>query len=103
MANNFPEATALAELAGYRKLAEDWVSGNSSEPPESLTTWQTLNLINSYDALRAAAEAALTDLEDEHVTAILHRLGIMGRQSIESATDLLRAALHPQQEREGKS
>lgn len=92
MANESPEATVLTELAGYRKLAQDWVDGNSSEPPESLTTWQALDLITSYDSLRTAAEAAIKVLGMEFPGSIKRK----------AAIDQLRAALHPQQEQEGK-
>lgn len=50
-----------------------------------------ITAVNSYDALRAAAEAALKAIG----APIAHPLA-------QEALHLLRAALHPQQEQEGK-
>lgn len=102
MANEFPEATARPWRADYFQydaaevLGPDgvriggFVRRDHQHSPED-DAKLAVTAVNSYDALRTAAEEALRLIEDEHSHRLLPRRF--------RVRDQLRAALHPQPQR----
>lgn len=95
-------ASTESGRAEYRRLADRWLKGRSAEPPEPLTTRQTLALMkqaerseHSEDLLWIAAEAALPIVEE--MRQLQRSVNPPKADEAAAVVDLLRSALGIQQ------